>query len=76
MCTYIPEGKLYPGLHQEKRGQQIKGGDSATLLYSGETPPRVLHPALKSPAREGHGAVGVGPEDGHKDDLRAGEPLL
>jgi len=36
-------------LHQKKRGQQVKEGDSATLLHSGETPPGVLHPALEPP---------------------------
>ena len=44
MCSQSPEGQAYPGLHQKKRGQQGKGGDSAPLLRSGETPPRVLHP--------------------------------
>ena len=30
---------MYPGLHQKKRGQQVKGGDPALLLCTGETSP-------------------------------------
>jgi len=36
--AHNPEDQPYAGLHQEKRGQQVKGGDSAPLLRSGETP--------------------------------------
>ena len=53
MCVCSPEGQPYPGLHQEKCGQQVEGGDSAPLLHSGETPPGILRPALEPPAKEG-----------------------
>jgi len=45
-------------------------------LCSGETSPGVLRPVLECPAQEGHGPVGVEPEEGHKNDQRAGVPLL
>jgi len=38
MCACSPESQTYPGLHQDKRGQQLEGGDSAALLHSRETP--------------------------------------
>ena len=76
-CALIAqEGQLYPGLHQEKGVQQAKGGDSAPLLHSGETSPGVLRPALEPSVQERRGPVGVGPEEGHKNDQRAGTPLL
>ena len=65
-----------PGLHQEKCGQQVRGGDSAPLLCSHGTPSVVLCLVLEPPTQEGHGAVGVGPEEVHKDDQRAGAPPL
>jgi len=77
MCSRSPAGQPYPGPHQEKRGQRVKGGDSAPLLCSGETLPGILHPALECSAREGRGPVGVAkPEEGHENDPRAGAPLL
>jgi len=57
-------------------GQQVKGGYSASLLRSGESPPGVLHPALEPSAKERHRPVGAGPEEGHENDPRAGAPLL
>jgi len=45
-------------------------------LCSGETSPGVVCPAPEPSAQEGHGPVGAGPEKGHKDDPRAGAPLL
>jgi len=76
MCSCSPESQTYPGLHQQKRGQQVERGDSAPLFCSGETPPGDLHPALEPSAQEGHGPVGVSPEEGHKNDQRDGAPLL
>jgi len=76
MCTCSLEGQLYPGLHQEKHDQQVKRGDSAPLLCFHDIPPRVLHTVLWPPTQEGHEVIGTGPEEGHKDDQRAGAPPL
>ncbi|KAJ7415624.1 rna-directed dna polymerase from mobile element jockey-like [Pitangus sulphuratus] len=35
-----------------------------------------LHPALGTPAQEGHKPLGASPEEGHEDDQKAGKPLL
>ena len=48
-CACSPESQPYPGLHQEKHGQQIEEGDSAPLVCFHETPPGVLRPALEPP---------------------------
>jgi len=37
--------------------------------------PGVLRPALEPSAKKRHGPAGVGPEEGHKNDQRAGTPL-
>jgi len=66
MCARSPENQPYPGLHHKQRGQQVEGGDSAPLLCSGESSPRVLRPALESSAQDRQGAVGVGPEEATK----------
>jgi len=59
-----------------KCGQQVEGGDSVPLLCSVESPSGVLSPILEPPAQKAHEDVGAGPEEGHKDDPRAGAPLL
>lgn len=43
--TCSSESKLHP--HQEKCGQQVRGGDSPALLCSGENPCGVQHPVLE-----------------------------
>jgi len=59
-----------------KRRVASRSREGILPLCSGETPPGVLHPALEPSAQEGHGAVGVGPEEDHKGDPRAGASLL
>ena len=53
-----------------------EGGDATPLLCSCETPPGVLCPVLGPPIQEKHGAVGAGPDKGHKNDQKAGAPPL
>jgi len=48
----------------------------ATLLCAGETSPGVMHPDVEYSVQKGHGAVGVCPEEGHKNDPRDGTPPL
>lgn len=45
-------------------------------LCSGETPPEVLRPALKTLTQERHRPVIAAPEEDHKYEQRAGTPLL
>jgi len=76
MCSRSPERQSYPGLHPQQCGQEGKGGDSGPLLRSAETPPAVLQPALEPSAQDRPRPAGAGPEEGHKDDGRAGISLL
>jgi len=76
MCPHSPEGQPYPGLNQKKCGQQGEGFDPASLLYTGEASPGVLHPDVESSVQERHGPVGVCPEKGHKKDPWNGTPVL
>jgi len=77
MYACSPEGQPYPGLHQEKRDQQVSRGDSASLLCYCETLPEALCPVRwPPPTQEGLGAARAGSEEGHKDDQSAGAPPL
>ena len=63
-------------LHQKRHGQQGEGGNCSSLFCLHEAQFGVLHADLGPPVQERCGAVGVGPEEGHKDDLSAGAPFL
>ena len=54
ICDCIPKGPPPPGLHQEKRDQQVERGGSALLLCSCETPLGVLRPVQEFLTQEGH----------------------
>lgn len=64
ICAQSPESQSCPDLHQKKCGQQVEGGDSSPILWSGETD------------IEGHGHTGAGPEYRLEDGRRAGAHLL
>jgi len=55
-------------MHKKKHAQQVEGSDSPLLRHSRETPPRVLHPAVVSPAQERHGLDRAGPEVNDEND--------
>lgn len=76
MCSCIPEGQSYPGVHQKQCGQWVEGDDSCPLFHFHETPSVTLPPALESSAQEGLGPVEASAEEGYKDNQRAGAPLL
>ena len=76
MCTCSLESQTYPGMHQKKCGQKVRGGDSPSLLHPCEAPPVALCLSLRPPEQEGCGTVREGPGEGHKDYHWVGAPLL
>ena len=75
LCASSLEDQFYPELHQNKLDQHVKEGDPAPLLCTGEASPGVLHLDVESSVQKRHGPIGEHPEEGHKNDRRAGTPL-
>ena len=69
------KAKSILGCIKKKRGKQGEEGP-APLLCTAEASPGVLHPDVESSVQERHGPDGVHPEEGHKNDLWNGTPLL
>ena len=61
-----------------RRQVASREGEVIVPLYSApcKAPAGILCPGLGPPVQEGRGALGAGPEEGHKDDQRAGAPFL
>ena len=75
-CVLAAQKPLYPQLHQNQGGQQIKGGNPAPLLCAGETSPGVLCPDVEFSVQERHGPAGPHQEEVHKNEPRDGTPIL
>ncbi|KAJ7401204.1 rna-directed dna polymerase from mobile element jockey-like [Pitangus sulphuratus] len=65
MCTHSLESQPCSGDSVGSVGSRLKGGNSALLFYSHETPPGIMHPALGSPTW-GHRTVAGSPEEATK----------
>lgn len=66
---------LMHGLYKKKCGQQVKGSNFPPLLCSYESPPGVLHSALRSPEQDRHGPQRGDPEMSNESDQRPGTLL-
>lgn len=76
ICIHSSNSQLDAGLHPKRCSQQGEGGYSAPLFRSCDIPPGVLCPAQWSTKMRRTWTYWNESTGGHKDDQRAGVPLL
>lgn len=70
------EGQWYPDLYQKEVANREREVIILPLLCYCKAPSGVLYLGLGPPAQERNEAFGTGTEKDHKDNQRAGAPLL
>jgi len=76
MFPHSPESQLYPGLHQNKHGCQVKDGDPPSLLCARGTSLGILIPDMDSSVQGRCGVVRARSEEGHQNHPRDGTTLI
>lgn len=76
VCHYRNEGKSDPGVYPQGHCWQRQKCSHPSLLSACQATPGLLCPVLVPTNQKRCRQTGESPNEGHKDDLKAGEPVL